>query len=121
MQLCHTIHTHGVPIYVTSNYRIFTIAFEALMRRNIRTKLEYEAPTVSKDYNRMEKEITFWDKQYIMKWDKQHRHPLCEQHQFKVANKNLLKKRKVNNWSTAHEIEIYGIIETYRFNNNGKL
>ena len=70
--------------------------FEALMRRNIRKKLDYEVPTVSKDYNKMEKEITFRDKQYKMKWDKQHRHPKCEEHRFKVGNKVLLKKRKVH-------------------------
>ena len=70
--------------------------FEALMRRNIRTKLDYEVPTISKDYNRMEKEITFRDKHYKMKWDKQHRHPKCEEKQFKVGDKVLLKKRKVN-------------------------
>ena len=86
---------------------------KALMRRNIRTKLDYEVPTVSKDYNKMEKEITFRDKQYKMRWDKQHRHPKCEEHRFKVGDKVLLKKRKVNKWSTAHEKDIYVIIEIH--------
>ena len=87
--------------------------FEALIRRNIRTKLDYEVPSVSKDYNKMEKEITFWNKQYKMKWDKQHKHPKCEEHQFKEGDKFLLKKRKVNKWSTAHEKDIYVIIEIH--------
>ena len=87
--------------------------FEALMRRNIRTKLDYEVPTISKDYNRMEKENTFRDKHYKMKWDKQQRHPKCEENQFKVGDKILLKKRKVKKWSTAHEKDIYEIIEMH--------
>ena len=87
--------------------------FEALIRRNIRTKLEHEVPTVSKDYNRMEKEITFQAKQYKMKRDKHHIHTKCEEHHFKVDDKVLLKKRKVNRWSTAHEHDIYEKIEIY--------
>ena len=56
--------------------------FEALINRNVRTKLNYETPTISQDYNCMKKEITFRDKQYKMKLDKQHRH-------LNVKNNNL--------------------------------
>ena len=63
----------------------------------------------------MEKEITFWDEHYKMKWDKQQRHPKCEENQFtrKVGDKVRLKKRKANKWSTAHEKDIYEIIEKH--------
>ena len=87
--------------------------YEALMRRNVRTKLDYEETGVSKDYHRMEKEITKRDRQYKTKWDKQNRHPKCEEHNFKVGDKVLLKKRKENKWSTAHEKEYYEIIKIY--------
>ena len=87
--------------------------YEALMRRNVRTKLDYEETGVNKDYHRMEKEITKRDRQYKKKWDKQNRHPKCEEHNFKVGDKVLLKKRKENKWSTAHEKEYYEIIKIY--------
>ena len=60
----------------------------------------------------MEKEFFLRDIQYKIKWVKQHRHPKCEEHQFKVGDK-VLKKRKVNKWSTAHEKDIYVIIEIH--------
>ena len=87
--------------------------YEALMRRNVRTKLDYEETGLSKDYHRMEKEITKRDRQYKTKWDKQSRHPKCEEHNFKIGDKVLLKKRKENKWSTAHEKEYYEIIKIY--------
>ena len=62
----------------------------------------------------MEKEITKRDRQYKTKWDKQIRHHKCEGHNFKVGDKVLLKKRKENKWSTAHEKKYYEIIEIYR-------
>ena len=46
-------------------------------------------------------------------WDKQNRHPKCEEHNFKVGDKVLLKKRKENKWSTAHEKEYCEIIKIY--------
>ena len=48
---------------------------------------------------------------YKKKWADQHRHPKCQQHHFKIGDKVLLKKRKVNKWSTAHEKGNYEITE----------
>ena len=44
---------------------------------------------------------------------KQHRHSACIKHKFKIRDKVLLKKRKINKWSTAHEKDYYEIIEIH--------
>ena len=49
---------------------------------------------MSKDYHRMEKEITKRDRQYKTKWDKQNRHLKCEEHNFKVGDKVFFKEKK---------------------------
>ena len=85
--------------------------YEALMKRNVRTKLDYDSFSISRNYHNMEKEITNRDKEYKQKWDYQHRHLKVEKHQFKIGDRVLLKKRKQNKWSPAFEKESYNIIE----------
>ena len=81
---------------------------EALMKKNVRTKLDYDS--ISRNYHKMEREITNRDKEYKQKWDNQHRHPKVEKHKFKIGDRILLKKRKQNKWSSAFEKEPYSII-----------
>ena len=85
-------------------------SYEALMKRNVRTKLDYDSFSISRNLHKMEKEITNRDKEYKQKWDHQHRHPKVEKHQFKIGDRVLLKKRKQNKWSPAFEKESYSII-----------
>ena len=91
-------HSDGTPSSSATQYMLMGYRstphpgyspYEALMRRNVRTKLDYEETDVSKDYHGMEKEITKRDRQYKTKWDKQIRHPKCEEHNFKVGDKVL--------------------------------
>ena len=84
--------------------------YEALMRRNVRTKLDYPGK-MQIDISKMEKEITDKDRQYKKKWDDQHRHPKTKEHEFMVGEKVLLKKKKENKWSTAYEHEHYTVTE----------
>ena len=84
--------------------------YEALMKRNVRTKLDYDSISISRNYHKMEKEITNRDKEYKQKLDHQHRHPKVEKHQFKIGDRVLLKKRKQNKWSPAFEKESYSIV-----------
>ena len=84
--------------------------YEALMKRNVRTKLDYDSFSISRNYHKMEKEITDRDKEYKKKWDHQHRHPKVEKHQFKIGDRVLLKKRKQNKCSSAFEKASYRII-----------
>lgn len=58
----------------------------------------------------METDIKKRDKEYKKKWNKHHRHPLCKEHKFKIGNKLLLKRRKLNKWSPTHEKEYFRII-----------
>ena len=85
--------------------------YEALMDRNVKRKMEYEPTSISRNYHRMEREITNRDKEYKKKQADQHRRPKCKPHHFQIGDKVLLKKRKVNKWSTAHEKEHYDITE----------
>ena len=45
--------------------------------------------------------------------DDQQRRPKCKEQHFKIGDKVLLKKRKINKWSTSHEKEFYEIIEIH--------
>ena len=84
--------------------------YEALMKRNVRTKLDYGSFSISRKYHKMEREITKRDKQYKQKWNNQHRNPKVKKHQFKIGDRVLLKKKKQNKWSSACEKEFYFII-----------
>ena len=75
-------------------------AYEALINRNVKTKLDYESTSISRNYHRMEREISNRDKEYKKKWADQHRHPKCKPHHIRIGDNVLLKKRKVNKWST---------------------
>lgn len=77
------------------------------MKRNVRTKLDYETFSMSRDYSRMEKEITNRDRMYKQKWDDQNRHPKIEKHWFRIGDRVLLKKRKQSKWSLAIDNEHY--------------
>ena len=81
--------------YMLMGYRSTTgySSYEALMKRNVRTKLDYESTSISRNYHRMEREITNQDKVYKKKWADQHRHPKCKPHHFQIGDKVLLKKR----------------------------
>ena len=81
--------------------------YEALMKRNVRTKLDFKSFSGNRDINQMERNITKSDKDYKKDWSKYHRHPVCKEHEFKVGDKVLLKKKKINKWSSAHEKEHY--------------
>ena len=85
--------------------------YGALLKRNVRTKLDYEHFSKNKKFHNMEKEITKRDKEYKSKWNNQQRHPNCKEHHFKIGDKVLLKKRKINKWSTNIEKEFNIIIE----------
>ena len=85
--------------------------YEALFKRDTRTKLDYRSLTKRTDYKRMEKEITQRDQEYKKKWDNYHRHPSCQKNKFQLQDKVLLKRKKINKWSTAHEKENYVIVE----------
>ena len=54
--------------------------YEALMKRNVRTKLDHDSFSRSKEYHKMEREITNRDKEYKRKWESQHRHPKVKKH-----------------------------------------
>ena len=84
--------------------------YEVLMKRNVRTKLDFKSFSGNRDINQMERNITKSDKDYKKNWSKYHRHPVCKEHEFKVGDKVLLKKRKINKWSSAHEKEHYVIV-----------
>ena len=77
--------------------------YEALMKRNVRTKLDYDSFSMNRNYHKMELEITQRDKEYKRSWENQHRHPTVQKHRFKIGDKVLLKKRKINKWSPAFE------------------
>ena len=79
--------------------------YEALMKRDVRTKLDFKPFSRKRDIGQMEKEITNTDKEYKKNWDKYHRHHVCKEHKFKIGDKVLLKRRKLNKWSPAHEKE----------------
>ena len=49
--------------------------YEALMKRNVRTKLDFETSISKRDISKMETRITKMDKEYKKKWNKHHRHP----------------------------------------------
>ena len=86
------------------------------MKRNMRTKLDYEPFSISRNNRRMDEDITSItnrEKKYKKKWKKQHRHSACIKHKFKIRDKVLLKKRKINKWSTAHEKDYYEIFEIH--------
>ena len=83
--------------------------YEALMKRNVRTKLDYDTSSSSRNYHEIEREITKRDREYKQNWDNQHRHPKVENHRFKIGDRVLLKKRKQNKWSSAFEKEFYSI------------
>ena len=83
--------------------------YEALMKRNVRTKLDYDSFSMNRNYHKMELEITQRDKEYKRSWENQHRHPTVQKHRFKIGDKVLLKKRKINKWSPAFEKEFYKI------------
>ena len=94
--------------------------YEALMKRNVRTKLDYDSFSISRNYHKMEKEITNRDKKYKQKWDHQQSHPKVEKHQFKIGDRVLLKKRKQNKWSPAFEKKILQHNRDKRIDNRGK-
>ena len=72
-------------------------SYEALMKRNVRTKLDYSSFSISRKYHNMEREINKGDKQYKQKWNNQRRNPKVEKHQFKIGDRVLLKKKsKIN-------------------------
>ena len=81
--------------------------YEALMKRNVRTKLDYGHFSENRKFYKMEQEITKRDIEYKSKWDQQQRRPKCKKHHFKIGDKVLLKKKKINKWSTYHEKEFY--------------
>ena len=83
--------------------------YEALMKRNVRTKLDYDSFSINRNYHKMELEITQRDKEYKRSWENQHRHPTVQKHRFKIGDKVLPKKRKINKWSPAFEKEFYKI------------
>ena len=85
--------------------------YEALMKRTVRTKLDYKSFSVRRNDRKIEREITNRDRIYKKKWDKYHRHPLVIKHHFTIGDKVLLRKRKQNKWSTAYEKEYYVIVE----------
>ena len=84
--------------------------YEALMRRNVKTKLDYTPLTRTTGIQQMERQISKRDKEYKKKWSKQHRQPACRKSYFEVGDKVLLKRRKINKWSTPHEKENYVIV-----------
>ena len=84
--------------------------YEALMKRNVRTKFDYGSFSISRKYHKMEREITKRHKQYKQKWNNQHRNPKVEKHQFKICDRVLLKKKKQYKWSSACVKELYFII-----------
>ena len=84
--------------------------YEALMRRNVKTKLDYTPLTRTTGIQQMERQISKRDKEYKKKWSKQHRQPACRKSYFEVGDKVLLKRRKINKWSTSHEKENYVIV-----------
>ena len=84
--------------------------YEALMRRNIKTKLDYKTPSGTTAIQKVETQITRRDIEYKKKWDNHHRHPVCQKSNFKVREKMLLKRKKINKWSAAHEKECYMIV-----------
>ena len=83
--------------------------YEALMRRTVRTKLDFPRESQS-NISKMEKEITDIDKEYKKKLDNQNRHRRIRAHNFKIGEKVLLKKKKENKWSPAYEREHYIVI-----------
>ena len=87
--------------------------YEALMKRTVRTKLDYGHFSKNRKFHNMEQEITKRDKEYKRKWNKQQRHPKCKEHHFKIGDKVLLKKKKINKWCTCHEKQFYVIIEIH--------
>ena len=82
---------------------------KALMRRTVRTKLEFPRES-QPNFSKMEKEITDKDKEYKKKWDNQNRHSRTNAHNFKIGEKVLHKKKKENKWSSAYEREHYIVI-----------
>ena len=84
--------------------------YEALMKRTVRTKLDYGHFSKNRKFHNIEQEITKRDKEYKRKWNKQQRHPKCKEHHFKIGDKVLLEKKKINKWSTCHEKQFYVII-----------
>ena len=85
--------------------------YEALMKRIVRTKLDYDITNMQTNYKTMEREITIRDKEYKQKWEDRQKQSKYKRRHFEIGDKVLLWKRKVNKWSTAYEKEHYEIIE----------
>ena len=66
--------------------------YEALMKRNVRTKLDSKNFRKRENYHNMEQEITKRDREYKKKWNDQQRRPKCKEQHFKIGDKVLLKK-----------------------------
>ena len=77
--------------------------YEALMKRNMRTELDNGHFSKNRNLHNMEKEITKQDKEYKSKWSNKQRRPKCKEHHFQIGDKVLLKKKKLNIWSTRYE------------------
>ena len=73
--------------------------YEALMKRNVRTKLDYDITKMQTNYKTMEREITIRDKDYKQKWEDQQKQSKYKRRHFEIGDKALLWKRKVNKWS----------------------
>ena len=64
--------------------------YEALMKRNVRTKLDFKSFSGGRNINQMERNITNSARNYKKSRSKYHRHPVCKEHEFKVGDKVLL-------------------------------
>ena len=73
----------------------------------MKTKLDYEPLSMKSSIQKMEAEITKRNREYKKEWEKYHTHPACRKHSFRIGDKVLLKRKKINKWSTTHEKENY--------------
>ncbi|XP_053391998.1 uncharacterized protein K02A2.6-like [Mercenaria mercenaria] len=86
--------------------------YEALMKRTVRTKLDYKHPQGPiLNQRKMERNIKINDECYKQKWRNDLRHPKCKSHDFKIGDKVLLRQDKRNKWTTPCEENYYIILQ----------
>ena len=82
--------------------------YNALMRREIRTKLDHKPRNIQ--ILEMEIQITTNDREYKRKWTTSGCRQKDTQHKIAPGDVVLLQQKKRNKWSTAYESEPYTII-----------
>ena len=84
--------------------------YEALMNRQVRTKLDHQT-TESNHESARDSAVNKRDKEYKQKTKQNAQNKNTKQHNFTIGDHVLLKQKKTNKWSTAFEPAFYTITQ----------